>query len=251
MDGKRRREQGHTASSLADHLRSLHISVKVVVVDLDYTLWKGNCIDYQGATLFSETEAAHPSGKRLALYPEVPVVLKALRSCGVAVAVASNAPSRATAEQLLRLFGLADLIDHSEIFYGEKGCKHAHFQRLRKTLTCSFRNMLFFDDMPRNVRDVEKLGCCTHLVKRGLAVAELLAGLREYQMRQSAATGLRLFLDNPKRAKHVAEHHSSVPNGPDIQAEQQLQLQANAFSSHTTITTTDPAATTYSCSAKS
>lgn len=93
-------------------------------------------------------------------YPEVLEILEHWsKKCEIAVASRTSYPQGA--ESLLKLFGFDKFIKYKEIY---PGCKHTHFNRLKSKSTFDYSEMLFFDDEPRNIRDLRKLGVESILV---------------------------------------------------------------------------------------
>eukprot|EP00316_Scyphosphaera_apsteinii_P013007 CAMPEP_0119305274 /NCGR_PEP_ID=MMETSP1333-20130426/6313_1 /TAXON_ID=418940 /ORGANISM="Scyphosphaera apsteinii, Strain RCC1455" /LENGTH=214 /DNA_ID=CAMNT_0007308331 /DNA_START=146 /DNA_END=787 /DNA_ORIENTATION=- len=186
-------ENGNDEHRLKLEIRKLCISdiVEAVVLDLDDTLWRGNCEHFSGACVrTAATEIQHTMSRAtLALYPEVPLVMNALSACGIPIAIASASPASETARHLLMQFGLAALVSHWEV---HPGCKKEHLKAIGKGLGISaLRNVLFFDDLQHNLRDVSSLGCTCYHVRKGLGTQELLSALRDHRSRSRAAASMR------------------------------------------------------------
>eukprot|EP00310_Coccolithus_braarudii_P014416 CAMPEP_0183334962 /NCGR_PEP_ID=MMETSP0164_2-20130417/3404_1 /TAXON_ID=221442 /ORGANISM="Coccolithus pelagicus ssp braarudi, Strain PLY182g" /LENGTH=165 /DNA_ID=CAMNT_0025504211 /DNA_START=190 /DNA_END=687 /DNA_ORIENTATION=- len=164
---------------------------------------------------------------------KVALVLRSVHTCGMRIAVASNSPAKGTALRILRQFGLAPLISHCEIFPGAKGCKHEHLRRISGAMRVSMRNIIFFDDLARNVRDVQQLGCSAHQVRGGLTAADLIAALRAACTRASSAATLHTFLGKrpvaaPSTPEHDDRERSAKRHAPDCTADE-AQLLGNAL----------------------
>merc|ERR1712060_866315 len=93
--------------ALTAEISRIAAPIEVLVVDLDDTLWKGNCERFAGAIPASATEVVGASGESLHIFPEAALVLRSVFESGIRIAVASNSPAKATALLLLRQFGLA------------------------------------------------------------------------------------------------------------------------------------------------
>lgn len=103
-------------------------------------------------------------------YPEVLEILEHWsKKCEIAVASRTSYPQGA--ESLLKLFGFDKFIKYREIY---PGCKHTHFNKLKGKSTFDYSEMLFFDDEPRNIRDVKKLGVESVLVNSDVGVTKRL-----------------------------------------------------------------------------
>lgn len=103
-------------------------------------------------------------------YPEVLEILEIWsKKCEIAVASRTSYPPGA--ESLLSLFGFEKYIKYKEIY---PGCKHAHFKSLKNRSNFEYSEMLFFDDEPRNIRDLRKFGVECVLVDSDIGVTKKL-----------------------------------------------------------------------------
>lgn len=103
-------------------------------------------------------------------YPEVLEVLEHYsKRCEIAVASRTSYPPGA--ESLLNLFGFDKFIKYREIY---PGCKHTHFNKLKKQSSFDYSEMLFFDDEPRNIRDLRQIGVESVLVDSDVGVTKKL-----------------------------------------------------------------------------
>jgi magnesium-dependent phosphatase 1 len=140
---------------------------KLIVFDLDYTLWPFWVDTHVTPPL--KASAAHDSvkdriGEHFAFYNEVPSILYSLRERGIQVGAASRTSAPDLGREMLKLLHVPDpegkkkkaieFFDYMEIY---PGSKITHFNKLQKSTGLKFEEMLFFDDESRN-RNVESLG---------------------------------------------------------------------------------------------
>lgn len=145
---------------------------KLIVFDLDYTLWPFWVDTHVAAPLKASpdhTSAKDRSGESFAFYAEVPSILHSLRERGIKVGAASRTSAPDLGREMLRLLHVGDAegkkrkaveyFDYLEIY---PGSKITHFNRLQKATGLDYTDMLFFDDEARN-RNVESLGVTSKL----------------------------------------------------------------------------------------
>jgi magnesium-dependent phosphatase 1 len=173
---------------------------KLIVFDLDYTLWPFWVDTHVTPPL--KASASHDSvkdrfGEGFAFYNEVPEILHSLRAHGIKVGAASRTSAPDLGREMLKLLHIGDeegkkrkaieYFDHLEIY---PGSKITHFTKLQKATGLRFEDMLFFDDEARN-RNVETLGVTMYLVRDGVTRAEIDNGVREWRKRHGHNTGGR------------------------------------------------------------
>ena len=165
---------------------------KLVVFDLDYTLWPFWVDTHVTPPL--KPSPTHESakdrfGECFAFYDEVPSILSSLRERGIKVGAASRTSAPQLGRELLRLLHVSDeggkkrkaieYFDHLEIY---PGSKITHFVKLQKATGVRYEDMLFFDDESRN-KNVESLGVHMHLVRDGVSRAEIDNGIHAWRAR--------------------------------------------------------------------
>jgi len=163
----------------------------MVILDLDYTLWRGNCDEFADSRVISSTEAADAkSGKSLHVYPEVHEVFGVLVAHSIPIAIASAASAAETATRLLRAFRLP--VQTTQIFPGKKD---THLRAIAHGLQRSLERAIFLDDLPHNIKAAQSLGvgACV-LVKDGLTVADVATALDALQQRRRGATLMQTWL---------------------------------------------------------
>jgi len=146
---------------------------KLIVFDLDYTLWAFWVDTHVTPPL--KASSSHDSakdrfGENFKFYDDVPSILVALRERGIKVGIASRTSAPDLGRELLRLLHIPDAegkkkkaIDYCDYLEIYPGSKITHFTKLRESSGFKYEEMLFFDDEARN-RNVESLGVHMQLV---------------------------------------------------------------------------------------
>ncbi|KAH6659275.1 magnesium-dependent phosphatase-1 [Truncatella angustata] len=190
---------------------------RLVVFDLDYTLWPFWVDTHVHAPL--KANAARDActdkvGETFAFYSDVPSVLHGLAAAGVRLGVASRTHAPDLGREMLKLlhvpapsalFPGADEGALRELAGGRKGkgdkarkafeffdggleiypsSKIRHFEALGKRTGIPYTDMLFFDDESRN-RDTETLGVTMWLVRDGVTWGEIEKGIQEWRRRRA------------------------------------------------------------------
>ncbi|KAK5131641.1 hypothetical protein LTR08_000768 [Meristemomyces frigidus] len=168
---------------------------KMIVFDLDYTLWAFWVDTHVSGPLKGSkdnglTVQDRHSGS-YGFYNDVAGVLSACKEQGIVLGVASRTSAPDLAQSMLTHLRIPhesgqskkalDLFDHLEIY---PGSKTTHFQRLGKKSGVSFEEMLFFDDESRN-KNVEELGVVMQLIRDGVTRAEVNKGVESWRKRNN------------------------------------------------------------------
>ncbi|KAF3334348.1 magnesium-dependent phosphatase 1 isoform X1 [Carex littledalei] len=140
---------------------------RLVVFDLDYTIWPYDCDHY------SKGQLPYPP------YPHATGITQALKDKGVDLAVASRSPTPDIAKSYLEIMGIQSLFIAQEIFLSWSP-KTEHFKGIQRTTGIAFNEMLFFDDDYRNIHTAKKMGVTSVLVKDGVTLEKLRLGLSIY-----------------------------------------------------------------------
>lgn len=143
--------------------------MKVFVFDLDFTLWDagGTWCDCTNPPYFWNNERlTDQSGNHILLYPDVLKILKKLKEKDKIIVAASRTFQPDWANELLQLFNIDSYFDVKEIY---PSGKTAHFKKIQSSLNFPYREMVFFDDEYRNIKEVANLGVNTVLVESGVS----------------------------------------------------------------------------------
>ncbi|KAF7142928.1 hypothetical protein RHSIM_Rhsim05G0101900 [Rhododendron simsii] len=139
---------------------------RLVVFDLDYTLWPFYCE--------CRSKREMPS-----LYPHAKGILYALKDKGIDVAIASRSPTVDIAKAFLDKLDIRSMFVAQEIFSSWTH-KTEHFQRINRRTGVPYNSMLFFDDEDRNIEAVSKMGVTSILVGNGVNLGAFRQGLMEF-----------------------------------------------------------------------
>ncbi|XAR72407.1 Protein-tyrosine-phosphatase [Bertholletia excelsa] len=153
-------------SEALEVLGSFQVLPRLIVFDLDYTLWPFYCE--------CRSKQVMPS-----LYPHVKGILNALKDKGVDVAIASRSPTADIAKTFLDKLGIRSMFVAQEIFSSWTH-KTEHFQRINWRTRVPYSSMLFFDDENRNIQAVSKMGVSSILVGKGFTLGALREGLKKF-----------------------------------------------------------------------
>ncbi|XP_063216658.1 magnesium-dependent phosphatase 1-like [Bacillus rossius redtenbacheri] len=159
-------------------LQSFKPRPKLIVFDLDYTLWPF-WVDTHVSPPFKMkgSKVVDSQGQEVKHYAEVPEVLRLLSAGGYLLGVASRTGEIAGANQLLDLFGWDKYFQFKEIYPGRKV---THFTKIRKDSGVPFSEMVFFDDEARNIRDLAEQGVVSVLVHNGVSKKVVEKGLKQF-----------------------------------------------------------------------
>ncbi|KAK7302578.1 hypothetical protein RJT34_13470 [Clitoria ternatea] len=174
---ERERKMGETTEKVKGEalqiIGGFEVLPKLVVFDLDYTLWPFYCE--------CRSKREIPS-----LYPHAKGILLALKEKGVDLAIASRSPTSDIATSFLNKLGLTPMFVTQEI-YSSWTHKTDHFQRIHSRTTVPFNSMLFFDDENRNIQAVSKMGVTSIFVGNGVNLGSLSEGLAQFSRNWNAS----------------------------------------------------------------
>lgn len=163
---------------------------KMMVFDLDYTLWPLWCDTHITAPIKRSPDGLTVKdryGESYGFYNDVAGILTAIKSHNIILGAASRTCAPEMAREMLSMFAVPgsgaknalSLFDYLEIY---PGSKTTHFAKLQKKSGEVYEEMLFFDDESRN-RNVETLGVTMRLVRDGVTRAEIDQGVVEWRKR--------------------------------------------------------------------
>ncbi|KAL5383202.1 hypothetical protein PMIN02_009703 [Paraphaeosphaeria minitans] len=168
---------------------------KIVVFDLDYTLWPFWVDTHVTAPLKAQEgglKVKDRYGEGYSFYADVGGILDALKQKGILIGAASRTHAPDLGREMLKLLKIPsattssssraiDYFDHLQIYPGNKA---THFERIHRDSGIAFEDMLFFDDESRN-KNVEVLGVVMQLIRDGVTINEIDAGVRSWRKRHN------------------------------------------------------------------
>ncbi|TGZ68186.1 hypothetical protein CRM22_004395 [Opisthorchis felineus] len=175
---------------------NLTIKPKMIIFDLDCTLWPFDCDYYLGhrfrlkflsfiieysfsSPTFSGSSVVDSNNDVVEVCADSESILQSIKKeNGVLLACASRTPTPEIARQLVHLRGWHLLFDFMEIY---PSSKVKHFNALAKNTGVHFNEMIFFDDLDWNIQDAKQLGLHAHHVRNGITTGLVRRALEEYQ----------------------------------------------------------------------
>lgn len=183
-------KQGHLVH-LFNHWESLTYKPTLIAFDLDHTLWP-----FQIRSL--KEPLSHRSnicgveiidGKNHVYhaYKDVTKILRTLKEHCLGnsghLAIVSGSNDESLALKAIDLYGWTDYFSSFKIYQNKK-CHHLHALTAELGIE-SFKEVLFFDDKPKNINHTDKLGVFPYLVgPMGLNLAAICEGLTQFDQNQ-------------------------------------------------------------------
>ncbi|XP_026277077.2 magnesium-dependent phosphatase 1-like [Frankliniella occidentalis] len=160
-----------------------HVKPKLIVFDLDYSLWPFYVQKHLVHPLLqNKGEIFDMRLRPVKPYPEVPMILSELNEKGYELAIASRTSEIRGANQLIKLLGWDKYFKYKEIY---PTSKLKHFSKFCDASHYKYEEMLFFDDDHRNIQELSEVGVTCVLVPAGEGVTKNLV-----------EAGLELFAQN-------------------------------------------------------
>ena len=177
--------------------QSLVIRPKIIVFDLDLTLWPF-WVDTHVSPPFRKVTNSSADGKSMILdsenrkmtfYKDVPIILNTLKNHCLKengyMAIASRTNDSKGALELMELYGWKDYFNSFQMY---SGTKIVHINKICEELNISNKKeILFFDDKLYNIKDVKSLGVTGHLLDQryGLTKDDCLKGLKMHENKKN------------------------------------------------------------------
>ncbi|GFR82625.1 magnesium-dependent phosphatase 1 [Elysia marginata] len=160
---------------------------KLVVFDLDYTLWPFWVDTHVDApfTMGSNGKVYDVHQQHVQYYKDVPGILSRLHKEGFYLGIASRTSLPVAASDLTRLFNWDQFFHYRQIY---PGCKITHFKKLHEQSGIAYEDMIFFDDEHRNIHDVSSLGVTCILVPDGVNNDSFERGMQVFKERYEKKT---------------------------------------------------------------
>lgn len=172
--------------NLIKHWKSLKRRPKIIVFDLDYTLWP-YYIDCQVNPPINSGESGYvrdSEGYEYKPFKDVTRILRTLKEKCLDedghLAIASRSTTEDLAMQAIKIYGWQKYLSSFQIY---PKVKSIHMQEIKKELEFEeFTDVLFFDDEERNYKPTAQLGVVPFLVNQvdGLNMEAMFNGLIKY-----------------------------------------------------------------------
>jgi magnesium-dependent phosphatase 1 len=168
---------------------------KMIVFDLDYTLWPFWIDTHVTPPLKRSSDGLTIKdryGEAYGFYNDTASILSSIKEKDIVLGAASRTCAPELAREALTMLKIPgssskhamSMFDHLEIYPGDK---KTHFAKLQKKSGIEYEEMLFFDDESRN-KNVETLGVVMQLVKNGMSKQEVDRGVEAWRKKNGRTT---------------------------------------------------------------
>lgn len=179
--------------NLIKYWNSLKRHPKVIVFDLDYTLWPYFVDSFVQPPISKHQPKKNTQlvvdsyGSDLSGFPDVTRILHTLKHHCLEdeqhLAIASRSPAEEIARQVIDHLGWTSYFSSFQIY---PSCKTNHMNQIKRDLGFKrFDEVLFFDDHPANITSTRGIGVMAIKVyeAKGLTMNDLFHGLKEYEIK--------------------------------------------------------------------
>lgn len=170
---------------LCEFLKTLSRVPKLVVLDIDYTIWPLHVDCYVSPPFKPDGKggAIDSDGTKIGLFSDVKEIMSELDSVGIKMAAASSTTDPSASVALQGVLGVYDLFHFKEIYPRRK---FEHFKRIRKDSGVEYHDMLFFDDEYGNIEDVSTLGVTCYYIEddQGITLSRFKEGLHQFSSKK-------------------------------------------------------------------
>nr|CAB3498282.1 unnamed protein product [Digitaria exilis] len=163
---------------------------RLVVFDLDYTLWPFYwSVPFLSFPLLPTQHGCECRSKRdsPSLFRHARGIMYALKEKGIDMAIASRSPTPDIAKVFIDKLELQSMFVAQEIFSSWTH-KTEHFQKIQRKTGIPYKSMLFFDDEDRNIEAVSKMGVTSVLVENGVNLDMFKLGLSNFATNSAASS---------------------------------------------------------------
>ncbi|CRG87751.1 Putative magnesium-dependent phosphatase P8B7,31 [Talaromyces islandicus] len=181
---------------------------KLIVFDLDYTLWPFWVDTHVSAPVKpkdNNSRCVDKWGESFAFYPAVSSILYSARTLNIPLGIASRTHAPELARDMLKALHVIptfsdnpaardarrsiralDYFDYTQIF---PGSKTQHFTRIHQASNIAYEDMLFFDDEARNRNVQNELGVTFYLIRDGMTREEVDRGVWDWRRKLGIKPG--------------------------------------------------------------
>jgi len=179
----------HPLSIIGNHTMNKSNRPKLVVFDLDFTVWYPEMYELEGAPFKKCSRTGRVTDRdneEVQIFDDMHEIFKALHTSdefeNTKVAVASSTTYPEWARECMRLLHVQDIdvaletvIHYRQAIYPRN--KKVHFNELREASGIDFKDMLFFDNERYNIREVGELGVTCVYCPDGMSMEHWERGL--------------------------------------------------------------------------